>query len=179
MKLLLPKQVCNRVTDINLAKLRKLGISGLMLDLDNTLVRYDSEELDQEFKAWIAKAKSEGFRICLVSNGRPKRVMRFARLMEIPAVIRAYKPKRSPFFQALKLLDKAASQVAMIGDQLFTDVLGANRIGIHTILITPLGKKEFSTTRMVRKLEQRMLKRFVKKGLLADEVVNQRSGGEQ
>ncbi|MGB4139996.1 MAG: YqeG family HAD IIIA-type phosphatase [Limnochordia bacterium] len=179
MKLLLPNKVCNRVTDINLAELRKLGISGLMLDLDNTLVRYDSEELDQEFKAWVAQAKAEGFKICLVSNGRPKRVLSFAQLMDIPPVIRAYNPKRSPFLQALRLLSKDAPQVAMIGDQLFTDVLGANRLGIYTILITPLGKKELSTTRLVRKLEQRMLRRFVKKGWLADEVLDQRSGGER
>lgn len=179
MKLLLPKQVCNRVNDINLAELRKLGISGLMLDLDNTLVRYDSEDMDQEFQAWVAQAKAEGFKVCLVSNGKPKRVLRFAQLMDIPAVIRAFKPKRSPFLQALKLLDKEVPQVAMIGDQMFTDILGANRLGIYTILISPLGKKEFSTTRLVRKLERRMLRRFAKKGLLVGEAVQQRNGGDR
>ena len=178
MKLLLPKQVYNRITDIDLDQLRKRGISGLLLDLDNTLVRYDSEELDQEFKAWIIKAKSEGFRICLVSNGRPKRVIHFAKMMDIPAVISAYKPTRSPFLRALELLDKEAAEVAMIGDQLFTDVLGANRLDIHTILITPLGKNEFSTTRLVRRLERRMLNRVVKKGLLAAEIINRRNEGE-
>jgi len=179
MKLLLPNQVYNRVTDIDLDHLSSLGISGLLLDLDNTLVKFDSDQLDNEFKAWIEQVKAKGFKVCLVSNGKPKRVIRFAKQMDMPAVIRAFKPKRSPFLRALELIGKKASEAAMIGDQLFTDVLGANRLGIHSILITPLGKKELSTTRMVRKLERRMLNRFVKKGMLTAEAVKQRHGGKQ
>ena len=72
MKLLLPDQVCNRVTDIDLDVLRIQGISCLLLDLDNTLVQYDSDRLDSEFRLWI-EAKAKGFKVCLVSNGKPKR----------------------------------------------------------------------------------------------------------
>lgn len=179
MKLLLPDQVCNRVTDIDLDVLRIQGISCLLLDLDNTLVQYDSDRLDSEFRLWIEEAKAKGFRVCLVSNGKPKRVKRFAEEMDIPAVIWAFKPKRTPFRKALRILGKKVSEAAMIGDQLFTDILGANRLGIYSILITPLGTKELGTTRVVRKLERRMLKKFVKKGMLTPEAVNQRDGGKE
>ncbi len=178
MKLLLPDQVYNKVTDIDRKYLEDIGISGILLDLDNTLVPFDKEELAQDFLRWLNDVQKQGFELCLVSNGRPKRVIRFAKQMDIPAVIRAFKPRRSPFLRALKILNKEPNQVAMIGDQLFTDVLGANRIGIHTILIAPLGKKELKTTQIVRKLEQRMLKKFVKQGLLTADSVSNRIGGK-
>lgn len=176
MKLLLPDQILPKVTDINLSDLEQLGISGLLLDLDNTLVKYDSEELGTELKSWLTSIMARGFKICLVSNGKPRRVKRFARILGIPAVIHAFKPKRSPFWRALNILKLSPHEVAMVGDQMFTDVLGANRIGIYTILINPLSEKEFRTTRMVRKLEYRMLRRFVNKGLLTAESVIKRNG---
>jgi len=177
MRLLLPNKVYNKVTDINLTELRQLGITGLLLDLDNTLVKWDSEEMDPEFMVWIEQVKALGFKLCLVSNGKPQRVQRFAQLFNIPAVIKAFKPKRTPFRRALELLKLDRKQVAMIGDQLFTDVLGANRLGIYTILISPLGKNELRTTKFMRRLEQRMLRRFVNKGLLNPEIISTRNGG--
>lgn len=177
MRVLLPNQIADRATDIEFLGLTQLGIRGLLLDLDNTLVKYDSDELSSEFKTWIDTARAQGFKICLVSNGRPRRVRYFAKNMGIPAVIRAFKPKRSPFWRALEILDLMPHEVAMVGDQLFTDVLGANRLGIYTILINPLSDKEFGTTRMVRKIEKRMLRRFVKKGLIGADMVSKRNGG--
>lgn len=178
MKLLLPNEILPQVTDVDLERLNENGIRGLLFDLDNTLVGYDSEELAAEFITWIKKVKQNGFKVCLVSNGKPRRVRRFAKIMGMPAIIRAFKPKRSPFWRALQILDLKPHQVVMIGDQLFTDVLGANRIGIYTILITPLSEKELKTTRVVRKLEQRMLLKFVKKGMITSEALIQRNGGK-
>ncbi len=177
MKLLLPNLIATKVTDIYLHHFISLGIKGILLDLDNTLVKYDSDELGSEFRDWLDDAKERGFKVCLVSNGRPRRVRYFAKSMGIPAVIRAFKPKRSPFWRALKILGLQPQEVAMVGDQLFTDVLGANRIGIYTVLITPLSDKEFGTTRVVRRIERRMLNRFVKQGLIEAEAVDRRNQG--
>lgn len=177
MKLLLPDQILPQVTDINLEDLANNGIQGILFDLDNTLVGYDSEELALEFSKWVKRARHKGFKLCLVSNGKPKRVRRFAAIMEMPAIIRAFKPRRSPFKRALRLLDLKASQVVMVGDQLFTDVLGGNRLGIHTILINPLSRQELKTTKLVRKIERRVLRKFVKKGILTSTDLKKRNGG--
>lgn len=167
MRILSPDQLLNKVTDIDLADLKAQGIKGLLIDLDNTLVRWDSQELAEEFSEWLTKARSEGFKMCLVSNGVPRRVRHFASLMDIPAVIPAFKPLSAAFRKAIKKLELSPKEVAMIGDQVFTDVLGGNRLGIHTILIKPLSTKELKSTRLVRKLERRVLNRLVKKGYIS------------
>lgn len=177
MKQLCPDLILAKVTDIDLDRLKEHGISGLLFDLDNTLVGYDSDELEGEFRDWITYAKAEGFHLCLVSNGVPKRVLKFAKQMEIPAIIRAFKPTKGSFRRALKLLELKPQQVAMVGDQIFTDIYGANRIGIFTVLITPLSAQELPTTRVVRKVELRVLRSFVKKGWISQEKVNRRTGG--
>ncbi len=177
MKLLCPKEITASVTHLDLEALWRRGIRGFLMDLDNTLVGWDSDQLTEEFQQWIKRVQEDGFKLCLVSNGIPSRVQRFAAEMGIPAVVRAFKPRRRPFYKAMQRLDLTKSQVAMIGDQVFTDVFGANRIGIYTILINPLSVKELKSTRFVRKIEGRMLRRFVKKGWIPSEAVLRRNGG--
>ena len=166
MRILCPDQFLQNVTDINLAELKARGIKGLLLDLDNTLVGWDSNILAEELSNWLADAQTQGFKLCLVSNGVQKRVKYFADLMGIPAIVPALKPRRAAFRKALNKLQLSAKEVAMIGDQLFTDVLGGNRLGIYTILIRPISKQELRSTKLVRKLEKRVLKRLIDQGCI-------------
>lgn len=167
MRLLLPDLVAARVQDIDLQALSELGVRGLLIDLDNTLVAWDRQRIAEPVVAWLQRVQSVGFKICFVSNGMPDRVKKFSHDMGIPGVGRAIKPRRTPFRRALAILDLSPTECAVIGDQLFTDVLGGNRMGMFTILINPLSDKELRSTRLVRRVERKVLRRMARQGSIS------------
>jgi len=146
--------------------LRAQGIKGLILDLDNTLVEWGSETVPQELVAWVDRFKAAGFRLCIVSNALPQRVEAVARTLGIPGLPQATKPFKSSFKRALEILGTAPEETAVVGDQLFTDILGGNRMDLYTIWTLPLSETEFLSTRAVRRLERLVVRRFRKRGLL-------------
>lgn len=146
--------------DIDLARLWRLGIRGLIVDLDNTLVAWNAYDLPERIARWVAKAKEQGFAICIVSNALEERVAYFSRLLAIPGISKARKPRRGAFRIALETLGLQRNQVAVIGDQVFTDVLGGNRLGLYTILVRPISRREFFLTRLGRFFERLVLRRF-------------------
>jgi HAD superfamily phosphatase (TIGR01668 family) len=97
--------------------------------------------------------------MCLVSNNLSTRVSRFSRALDIPAIAKAAKPRRRSFRQAMEIMGTTAEHTAVIGDQLFTDVLGGNRLHLFTVLVSPLSPLEFWTTRLVRRAERLVLPR--------------------
>lgn len=143
------------------------GIRGIILDLDNTLVEWGSEKIDDELVAWIDRFKRAGFRLCLVSNALPHRVENAARILGIPCVREGTKPFKTPFKRALEILGTQPEETAVVGDQLFTDILGGNRMDLYTIWTPPISKTEFVSTMAVRRIERLVVKRFRKRGLLA------------
>jgi HAD superfamily phosphatase (TIGR01668 family) len=144
---------------INLDRLWARGVRGLIVDLDNTLVPWDNDRASRELLEWIQAAKARSFRLCLVSNNLRERVERFAGLLNIPSIPRAAKPRRRAFRRAMRLMGTEAHSTAVIGDQLFTDVLGGNRLELFTILVSPVTEREYWTTRLVRRLERWLLPR--------------------
>jgi len=88
-----------------------------------------------------------------------RRVECFSNQLDIPAISNAVKPRKKAFKQGLKILDISNNEVALIGDQIFTDILGGNRMGFQTILVDPLNKEEFFTTKLMRLLEKLVIKR--------------------
>ncbi len=164
--LLCPKETHDSVVDIDLDALWNEGIRGLILDLDNTLLGWESDEIPGPIREWVAKAKEAGFRLCIASNGRSSRVRALAGQLGIPSIPKAIKPRKRPFRKALDILGVPPEAAAVIGDQIFTDVLGGNRMDLYTILIKPMSERELKTTRMVRKVERRVLSRLQKKGLI-------------
>ena len=161
LKLLQPKEIVSRLEDINLQRLKARGICALLIDLDNTVVRRDHDLFTPEAKGWLERAREMGFKICIVSNNSTRRVQNLARQVGVPFVHRAVKPLRRPFYRAMKLLGVSAAETAVIGDQLFTDVLGGNRAGLYTILVEPLPGKEFWATRLIsRRLEKLVMARL-------------------
>lgn len=176
MNLLQPNLMVESVFAIDLAMLRSKGISGLLVDLDNTIVPWEDSQPSNEFILWVQEAKEQGFSLCLVTNALEKRTNHFAELLAVPAVGRAWKPLRVAFRRGLTKLGLDQGQVAVIGDQMFTDILGGNRMGLFTILVNPLSEKELGTTKLVRKMENRMLNRLVKQGKLSGEAVKLRRG---
>ncbi len=154
-----PRLSVEDVSSIDLGKLQSLGIRGLIVDLDNTLVAWSAYEVPSEISEWVKRAKDFGFSICIVSNALEGRVAYFSRLFAIPGISRAQKPRRGAFRAALEALGLRKEEVAVIGDQVFTDVWGGNRLGLYTILVRPVSPREFFTTKLGRILERWILGR--------------------
>lgn len=159
LRLLCPTLYAESVPAIDLDELKARGVTTLLLDLDNTLVAWRGWEIPDSVSAWVKDAVAQGMKICIVSNSRtPKRVRELASQLGIEFVKRGAKPRRVGFRDALALLDAVPSEAAVIGDQVFTDVLGGNRLGAVTVLVCPLGRREFIGTKMSRIVERVILR---------------------
>jgi HAD superfamily phosphatase (TIGR01668 family) len=158
-----PDIYVNSILDIPLDRLQQLHIKAFILDLDNTLTEWNSNELKDEIVAWFKQIKSRGLKACILSNNGEQRVITIAQRLGIPYLFRAQKPRRRAFRQAVVLMELAASEVAVIGDQIFTDILGGNRAGLFTILVVPIAKREFIGTKISRCMEFFVLHRLRRK----------------
>jgi len=164
---LCPRHRAESIFALDPEGLRAQGIKGIIFDLDNTLVEWGSESIPEELVAWIERFKKAGFRLCIVSNALPQRVEAVAAALGIPGLSQATKPFKTPFKRALEILGTEPEETAVVGDQLFTDILGGNRMDLYTIWTSPISETEFLSTRAVRRLERLVVKRFRKRGLLA------------
>ncbi len=154
-----PDGYAARLSHVSLDELAAGGYLGIIVDLDNTLIGYGQEHLAAEDAAWIAAARARDFRICLVSNNFNARVQRIGTQLGVPAIPNALKPLPHGFAAALRVLGTAKRHTIVVGDQLFTDVLGAKFSGLHSILTEPLVAKDWLGTRVLRMLERALLGR--------------------
>lgn len=163
----LPRLQVDSVYEIDLDELAAAGIRGIITDLDNTLVGARDPEATPKLKDWLKTVHDKGFRIVVVSNNNRDRVMRFAQPIELDFIPAAKKPLTGAFRKALGMMGLSPDQTAVIGDQLLTDVFGANRMGMHPILVTPIAPQDESRfTRFNRKIERRIFESLRKRGLL-------------
>lgn len=159
LKLLQPDLYVRSLRDIPLPALKARGICGLIIDLDNTVIEWGRATLNRDIYRWFLELKKQDLKACLVSNNRDVRVQKIAAYLGIPGISRAGKPRRRAFYKAMAVMKTEINNTAVIGDQVFTDVLGGNRSGLFTILVVPLSRKEFIGTRLVRYLEKIVLRR--------------------
>lgn len=141
------------------------GIKGIIIDLDNTLVAWGEDLITPEMKSWIGSLRASGIKVCILSNALENRVREIGTRLEVPWVSRAVKPRKYPFRKALRILGTSPRETAVIGDQLFTDIFGGNRMALYTIWTTPISAEELISTKAVRCLERMVIKRFQKKGI--------------
>ena len=134
----LPKLILNRLTDITPDLLGEFGITALLMDFDNTIVPYTTDVPTRETREWIAGMQRSGIFLGVVSNSRKPRVVTFCRQYGLPCVTHARKPFSKGISQALKQFDLRREETALVGDQIYTDVLGGNGAGLFSILITPI-----------------------------------------
>lgn len=167
--LLCPDECVESVLDIDLESLARRGITALILDLDNTLLAWETDEIPSAVSAWVDHARDRGFKVCIASNATKSRVRKIADQLGVPAISKAVKPRKRPFRLAMEMLGATPERTAVIGDQVFTDVLGGNRLDLYTILINPISDMELKTTRIVRRVENRVLSRLQKKGRIEGE----------
>lgn len=164
MALLYPKLYVASLFEINPDALCRRGIRGIIFDLDNTIVPRDVAHCSEEIAAWLEDLKRRGFKICIVSNNKTLRVHTVAEALDVPAVCHAIKPLKRSFCRAMELMGTGPRETAIIGDQIFTDILGGNRLGLYTILVAPLPGREFWATRMFnRRMEKFVLARLKKR----------------
>ena len=154
-----PDLYLNTVYELDTRVLKNKGIKAIIVDIDNTLVSWDTKVPDEKVIELVCKLVAEDFKICILSNNSKKRVEEFNKSLNLPAIHKAVKPSKIAFRRAMKLMDSDVETTAVIGDQLFTDVLGGNRLGLFTVLVSPISDKEFIWTRIVRMLEKSVLKR--------------------
>jgi HAD superfamily phosphatase (TIGR01668 family) len=146
--------------EVALDRLAQAGIRGIIVDLDNTVCAYHRPELAPGVAEWVAAARARGFALVLVSNNFSERVASVGARLGIPVVPNALKPLPFAFLRALKLLGTPRHATVVIGDQLFTDVLGAKLLGLQTILTDPLVEVDFPLTRVLRFLERTLAGRM-------------------
>ncbi len=166
MKSIYPKLYASSIRDIDPEYFKGKGIKGVILDLDNTIIPWKAGKVQPEMVCLLKNYVALGLKLCVVSNAFNRRVDGLLEPLGIPAVARARKPRLKPFLKALDILGTAPEETAVIGDQLFTDILGGNRLGLFTVLVAPMSRREFIGTRFVRLVERYFLYRLAKKGII-------------
>ncbi|NOX45027.1 MAG: YqeG family HAD IIIA-type phosphatase [Caldiserica bacterium] len=166
MRLLSPREEFPTVFDIDYGSLWGRGIRGLIFDLDNTLCPWRAPALDEATVRLLEGLRARGFRLCVLSNGRLEgrgKVVEDLSRRGIPLIYPAGKPLPFAFNRARECLGLSPSEIAVIGDQLLTDILGGNIVGFHTILVEPLDPHEHPWTRFVARSLERLLGRRVRR----------------
>ncbi|ONI46566.1 hypothetical protein AN642_02935 [Epulopiscium sp. SCG-B10WGA-EpuloA2] len=162
VKIFFPNEYLESIFKINYENLRKKGIKGLIFDIDNTLVPYYIKEPTKEILKLFEDLIKKGFNIVLVSNNSKQRVVLFNQGLKFKTFHRAKKPRSINLKKAIEHMQLQNNQVALIGDQIFTDILGGNRTGIYTILVKPVSIRDEPITKIKRGVEKLVIKLYLK-----------------
>lgn len=159
MSLFYPTLYRRCITDVTVEDLQRLGVRGLLLDVDNTLTTHDAPDLTEEVKAWLTMMQEAGFSLMIVSNNQPARVAPFAEKIGLPFTAHARKPLPGGYRTAAKNMGIPLKECVAIGDQIFTDNMGADLCGIPSILLEPIEPEvEQKFIVFKRKIERVLLK---------------------
>jgi len=164
MAILRPSVICSRVTDITPELLKEMNIKALLLDVDNTITSYISKEPVPGSIEWCRKLKELGYKIYIVSNNFSyDRVKVMAEQFDLDFVHYAMKPLPKGFNHARRQLKIKAKECLVVGDQIFTDILGANAAGMKSVLLEPIDLETGVSFRIRRKFETRLRPKYEKK----------------
>jgi len=158
--ILYPKEHFKNVREIQIDFLRNNKINALILDVDNTLIDYD-KNLAEETIEWAENLKREGIKLYILSNSNKKeKVKTVAEKLNIEYEYFGKKPLKSGFKKVQQKLQEKPENIGVVGDQIFTDVLGGNRCKMFTILVEPVDKKDILITAWKRPLEERIKQKY-------------------
>ena len=162
-----PDMYQKSIYHINYENLLDNGIKCLLFDLDNTCIPYKDKEPNKKLVDLFEDLKDMGFKVIIFSNATKKRIAPFKKVLNVDCLARAKKPDKRNFLKVLKLFKYKLSDVAIIGDQLYKDILGGNKVGIMTILVNPMSKDDMFFTKLIfRRLEKIKYRKLEKRGLL-------------
>lgn len=160
-----PTYVFNDITGITPKFLKRKHIKGIVLDIDNTLTTHNNPVPPQSSMDWLARVKKAGIKLIIVSNNKPPRVEPFAQLLDLEYVANGRKPLTYGINEAVRRMGFEKCDIAAIGDQIFTDIMGANLAGIRSCFVYPLEPETSFPFRFKRTIEKPLLpsrKRIVK-----------------
>ncbi len=153
MSLFYPTVYHRRITDITVEQLHTMGVKGLLLDVDNTLTTHGSQELSDDVRDWLDTMKQAGIRMTVVSNSWEWRVAPFAKRIGLRHTSLSCKPLPIGFWRGIRRLQLKRSECLAIGDQVFTDIIGANLCGIRCVQLQPI---LLETGKPILKLKRRL-----------------------
>ena len=161
--LLYPKAHFNNVREITIDFLQNNKINALILDVDNTLIDYD-KNLSKETIEWAENLKKNKIKLYILSNtNKHEKVREVAKKLQIEYIYFAKKPLKSGFRKVQKILNEKPENIGVVGDQIFTDVVGGNRCKMFTILVEPIAEKDIWITLIKRPIEGAIKKRYMQK----------------
>lgn len=155
-----PDERYHRITDIDPAALAARGIAGIVLDVDNTLTTHDNPRPADGVPEWLAKARAAGLRLVILSNNHPERVNPFAQMLGLTFEADGKKPLPGGFLRACAHMEVAPRAAAAIGDQIFTDVMGARLAGVLCLMVDPIEPERGWFFRLKRRLERPILRAY-------------------
>ena len=158
-----PDAIQESTYEIDFEALQRQGIKGDLFDIDNTLVEHGADATPRAI-ALFRKLEQLGIKSCLISNNKEERVLRFNKEIGTKYIYDAHKPSGKNYRKAMELMGTDLSNTIFVGDQLFTDVFGAKRIGMRNILVRPIDPKEEIQIVLKRYLEKIVLHFYEKKG---------------
>jgi uncharacterized protein len=165
-QLLTPHLRIESILELTVDRLRELEIEGLLLDVDCTLKRYRENDARPEVVAWLDTIKAAGIGCCIISNGRGARIKLFAEKLGLPYVAKALKPFPHGVYVAMAKLDFRSEHTAIVGDQIFADVLAGRWAGIKSILVRPIHPEEEPWFTRIKRVPERLWLRLLgKRGL--------------
>ena len=156
--LLKPEIKLERVTDITLDILKKYNISALILDVDNTLSTHHGQVLTDGLENWLENMRENNVKLTVLSNSTKKRLDPFAKKIGLDYISLGLKPLPFGYLRALKALGTKRKNTAIVGDQIFTDTLGGNLVGLNTLLLTPIKPETSLRFRFKRRIEKFLIK---------------------
>lgn len=160
-----PAQYLDSAYQIDFARLYQEGYRGVIFDIDNTLVPHGAPA-DARAQALFLHLKKLGYQCCLLSNNKEPRVQMFNEKIKVKYIFKAHKPRTANYKKAMRLMHTDTGNTLFVGDQLFTDIWGANLAGIRTVLVKPINPKEEVQIRLKRYPEKIVLffyQRWIKK----------------
>ena len=165
IELFKPDMYIKDIYSINYDKLMNIGIKCILFDLDNTLVPSFKNKPTRKVKDLVEKLKDMGFKVIIFSNSNKKRLTPFKNVLEVDCSHSSKKPFSKKFKKVLKEYKYNQSEVAIVGDQIVTDIFGGNRVGIFTILIKPINEKELLFTKFNRMIERKIIRKLERRNI--------------
>lgn len=155
MAFLQPDGYFSRVSRIDVKHdLVERGLSTVLIDIDNTLRSRADGRVPAEERAWLERCANAGVRVCLLSNNFHDNVFELAESLELPIVAKALKPLPHGYLNALRTMGARARETVVVGDQLFTDIVGAKMLGLHSYMVAPLGDLDLPYMAALRYVER-------------------------
>ena len=167
-----PRMYYKSIFDVNYDILKNRNIKVIIFDLDNTIMTVDTEEVPSDRVVELFQKLKKEFKLFIASNNHKERVRRIGKYMDVHAFYSVVKPTKKIKKLLLHKYDVKMDEVAIIGDQVVTDVFMGNRLKMYTILVDPLGEKDLKVTYFNRWLEKKIMKRIkLKRGEYYEEVL--------